>query len=226
MSSRFLPLLKKCPTAVYKAISILNKGPLNGETRVVDFQIGPPAGGLLTATVCIDHHRAFQCMLSDTFPSILPDLRDWMERCLRQDHEGTLHPEFITVDCPDTVLHVIMIHVGWEEERPVCGPVSFLVITRSDLDEPSLCCFCNTLETIRSLYDAILDCLERFRPFFDNPASWYDIKRFDCLNPLSTTDRMKGQIHSSLIEKKTCFFQKSRQCDDICQTPLLPLHPK
>ena len=116
MSSRFLISLKKGPLAVQKALSILNEASLDGETRIIDFQLGPPSHGKLPRRLFIDGRRALQCEFSDSDPSFLHDLREWMERCLVRDQEGTLHPELLTLNTVGTVLRFVMIHIGWDEE--------------------------------------------------------------------------------------------------------------
>ena len=78
---------------------------------------------------------------------------------------------------------------------------SFVVI-RSDWDDPAVCCFCDTLDTLRGLYHAVMDCLRRFRSLFDNEGYWYDVKRLDMLHPVSTTDRMLAGFYSRKLEIK------------------------
>ncbi len=208
MSHRFLISLKKWPLATQKALSILNEASRYGETRIVDFQFGPPSGGKLPFRLFIDGRRALLCELSDTAPSSLCKLREWMERCLVMDQEGVLHPELLTLDLRGLVLSMVLIHVGWDEVQSRAKPISFLVVIRSDMETPSVCCFCDTLDTITGLYQAILVCLRQYRSRFDSAKYWYDIKRHDRLNPVSTTERMLREIRSSKIEK-VAIYQKS-----------------
>lgn len=210
MSHRFLISLKKWPLATQKALSILNEASQYGETRIVDFQFGPPSGGKLPFRLFIDGRRALQCELSDTVPSFLRDLREWMERCLVMDQEGVLHPELLTLNLCGLVLSIVLIHVGWDEVDTRAKPVSFLVVTRSDMEAPSICCFCDTLDTIAGLYQAILVCLKQNRSRFNSAEHWYDVKRYDRLNPVSTTERMLSEIRSPKIEKVT-IYQKSHK---------------
>jgi hypothetical protein len=207
MSHRFLISLKKWPLATQKALSILNEASQYGETRIVDFQFGPPSDGILPFRLFIDGRRALLCELSDTSPSFLRKLREWMERCLVMDQEGVLHPELLTLDLRGLVLSIVLIHVGWDEVQSRAKPISFLVVIRSDMAAPTVCCFCDTLDTISGLYKAILVCLRQYRSRFDRAEFWYDVKRYDRLNPIPTTERMLSEIRSKKIEK-VALYQK------------------
>ena len=76
------------------------------------------------------------------------------------------------------------------------------------MEAPSGCCVCASLGSITGLYQAILVCLRQYRSRFDSAEYWYDAKRFDRLNPVSTTERMLREIRSSKIEK-VAIYQKS-----------------
>ena len=201
MSHRFLISFKEWPLAVKKALSILDENSLYGETRIVDFQIGPPFQGRLPFRLFVDGRRVLHCELSDTAPSFLHEIREWMERCLLFDQEGHLHPELLTLNSKNQVLSFVLIHVGWEEVDSRAKPISFLVVTRSDQKVPAVCCFCDTFDTIGDLYRALILCLRKYRSRFDSDEFWYDVKRLDGLNPVSTTERMLDEIRSSKIEK-------------------------
>ena len=201
MSHRFLITHKEWPLAVKKALTILDENSLYGEARIVDFQIGPPLQGRLPFRLFVDGRRALHCELSDTAPSFLHDMREWMERCLLFDQEGHLHPELLTLNARNLVLRFVLIHVGWDEVDSRAKPVSFLVVTRSDQKDPAVCCFCDTFDTIGDLYRALILCLRKYRSRFDSNEYWYDVKRLDGLNPVSTTERMLDEIRSSKIEK-------------------------
>lgn len=200
MTHRFLLSLKKWPLAVQQALSLLQEAPRYGEIRDIDFEAGPPVYGRLPLWIIVDGHKTLLCEPGDTYP-FLDQMRQWMERCLVCDREGTLHPEILTVDCTDTVFSIVVVHVGWDEDRNHASPVSLLIVVRSDRKVPAVCCFCHTLEIIGRLYKSITDCLELNRSRFDAPSGWWDAKRLDGLSPLSTTDRLLGQIHSQRIEK-------------------------
>lgn len=208
MAHRFLISFKKWPMAIQKAFSDLelDKDPLSGETRIVDFQIGPPQGGELPLRIFLDGRRALLCQLGDTSPSFLHDMREWMERCLVFDQEGHFHPEVLTLNCTGLVLSLTLIHVGWDEIAQRNTPISYLVVICSDREEPALCCFCDALETISGLYHALINCILRYRPRFDSGTDWYDVKRFDMLNPVRTSDRMLESILSSRIERITSSY--------------------
>ena len=200
MSHRFFLSLKKWPLAVQQALSLLQEAPQYGEIRDIDFEAGPPVYGRLPLWIIVDGHKTLLCEPGDTYP-FLDQMRQWMERCLVSDCEGTLHPEILTVDCTDTVFSVVVVHVGWDEDREKASPVSLLTVVRSDRKLAVVCCFCHTLDMIRRLYGSITDCLEHNRSRFDDPSGWWDAKRLDGLSPLSTTDRLLGQIRSPRIEK-------------------------
>jgi len=201
MSPRFLISLKKWPLAVEKALTILNEAPLYGETRLVDFQFGPPLRGVLPFRLFVDGRRVLHCELSDTAPSFLQELREWMERCLVLDREGVLHPALLTLDLKGMVLSLVLIHAGWDEVDSRAKPVSFLVIVCSDREEPAVSVFCDTLDTLGGLYHSLLDCLLRNRSRFDCDEHWFDVKRLDGLCPRSTTDRMIEQFRSRKMER-------------------------
>lgn len=201
MSLHFHISLEKCPKAVHKALSILKESRPCGETRSLAFHLGPPSRGKLPFQIDEDGRLALVCELSDVFPSFLEETREWMERCLVRDQQGTLHPEILTLDCVGMVMTFVMFHVGWDKGgHQAAVPISYFLVVRSDHKDPVICCFCNTLDTLSSLYDAFIDCLCRYRYLFDNPAFWYDVKRLDKMDAQSTTDRLLGQIRSSKIE--------------------------
>ena len=223
MSSRFFISLKKWPMAVQKALSFLIEAPQYGETCDIDFILGSPSGGKLPLYIDVNGHRALACELSDSYP-FLGSLRGWMERCLVQDSEGTLHPEIVTLDCADAVLSLVMVHAGWEDDNGRAEPVSLLAAIRSDREEPVLCCFCRTVETITRLYCSLLDGILRYAHLFDRNDTWYDVHSFDRLSPALTSERLFRQIQSPKIEK---FLSKSRRkllFDDLCQSGFLHLH--
>lgn len=202
MSQHFFPVIKKWPLAVQKALLKLNDASLSGETRIVDFQLGPPQHGELPLRLFLDGRRALMYLLNDTSLSFLQDMREWMERCLVFDQEGILHPELLTLDCTGLVVCFAMVHVGWDEVDSCSKPISFFAVIQSDCDEPALCCYCDTLDTLGGLYRAILECLKRYRALFERNDCWYDAKRLDKLTPIATTDRMLSQIRSRKLEIK------------------------
>lgn len=198
MSPRFLFSLREWPHAVQQALSYLNEAPIRGETRSVDFSLGPPSIGRLPLEVCIDGRKALLCELRDTKGSFLYEIRGWLERCLECDFDGNFHPEFLTLDCRGMVLCFLMIHVGWEEFTE--KPISYLTAVRQDRGEPVFGCFCLTIETIAAFYQALIRCLKRYRHLFNNPSRWYDIKRFDLLDERTSYDRLMDQVRSQKIE--------------------------
>ena len=202
MSQHFFPVIKKWPLAVQKALLKLNDASLSGETRIVDFQLGPPQHGELPLRLFLDGRRALMFLLNDTSLSFLQNVRDWMERCLVFDWEGILHPELLTLDCSGTVVCFAMVHIGWDEVDSRSKPISYFVAIQPDRDEPVLCCICDTLDTLGGLYRAILECLKRYRALFESNECWYDPKRLDKLTPSATTDRMLSQIRSRKLEIK------------------------
>ena len=208
MSPRYLLSLKKWPLAVEKALSIISEAPQDGATRTVDFQFGPPWKGRLPLRLFIDGRRVLQCELCDAYPSFLRDVRGWMERCLVLDKEGTLHPELLTLDCADTVLSLVLVHVGWEEDSLGAVPVSFFAAFRSGCDTPSACCFCSTPALIRELYEGLMDCLKRCRSLFDSPQHWHDVHRYDLLSAGTTTQRMMKDLQSARVERMCKIFHK------------------
>lgn len=201
MTSRFFVSIKKWPLSFRLAISSMTELPQYGETRRLDFIFGPPSEGRLPLQISIDGRRALLVELSDTKPSSLRTLRDWMERCLVHDREGTLHPELATIDCVNTVVNLAMIHVGWDNSGAHASPISLFVVTCSDRHEPPVKCFCHTVSTIRRLYKAIMDCLQLYRNRFDNPRYWYDVQRFNLLDSVSITDRLLSLVRSRQLEK-------------------------
>lgn len=222
MSSRFFLSLKKWPLAVRQALSCLIEAPQYGEMCDVNFILGSPSDGKLPLYIDVNGHRVLACELSDSYP-FLGSLRGWMERCLVQDREGTLHPEIVTLDGEDTVLSLVMVHAGWDDDNGRAEPVSLFAVIRSDSKEPVLCCFCLTVETISRLYCSLLDCIRKHGSLFDRNDTWYDVHSFDRLSPALTSERLFRQIQSPKIEK---FLSKSRRkmlFDDLCQSGFLHL---
>ena len=200
MSFRFFPSLKKWPMAVQEALSKAYKSDTSGVIRQISFSAGRPRCGKVPVTVAVDSHRAFFSEVSDTYP-VLDDLRDWMERCLTYDRNGTFHPEAVTIELADSVYSLVLFQVGWEENKrddPV--PVSVFIIMRHGVGFPILFAFCHPVETLRRLYNTIQSCLNKNRRFFDDPRYWYNVKRFDRLKPESITDRLLRRIKSQKIE--------------------------
>ena len=148
-----------------------------------------------------------RCEISDTNLSFLQDMREWLERSLKHDREGKRHPEMLTIDCIDMVLSFIIVQVGWDEP-PRKEPTSFFVIIRSDMDGPTAYCFCYTIDIICGLYEALLDCFERFRPLFDDADIWHDVKRYDRLNPTPTSERLLAQIRSERLDRIMIIVRK------------------
>lgn len=199
MSARFFPTLKKWPLAVSEALSLLEGSPLRGEVSEISFDIGPPSEGRLPLGLVVDGRKIFLGKLTDLHP-FLRHLREWMERCLVHDKEGTLHPETVTLDCADCVLSLLLIHVGWEDS-PRAEPVSLLIAVRSDRRSPVYCGFCRTFDVIVNLYSSLTGCLKKYRKRFDSPEFWFDVKRFDGLDERSTTDRMLEEIMSNRLNR-------------------------
>ena len=222
MSPRFFPSLKKWPLAVQQALSLLNEVPRYGETKTIDFDIGPPEHGRLPFRATIDGRMALLCELNDSFP-FLGELREWMERCLVSDREGTLHPEIVTLDCADAVLSMVMIHVGWEDDRGRPSPVSLFILIRSDRKDPVICCFCHTFQLIGNLYCAFLESLSS--PRFEDPEEWFDVRRFDTLSGKTVRQRLVESFRSGRIEKILRSFSIISRFDDVCQYGGLPLPP-
>lgn len=199
MSPRFLITLKKWPIAVQQAFSYLNEDSTYGEIVPIAFRFGPPSRGRLPLTMRIDGRMALRCEISDTNLSFLQDMREWLERSLKRDREGKHFPELLTIDCADMVLSLVIVHAGWDLP-PRKDPTSFFVIIRSDMDAPAAYCFSYTLDIIGGMYEALLECIERYRSSFDNPSVWYDVKRFDKLNPVPTSERLMEEIRSEKLD--------------------------
>ena len=199
MAAHFRITLTEWPAAVQKALKDLEESPEEGETSTVDFRFGSPSKGRLPVAILIDGKVAIRCEISDTNKTFLQDLRGWMERSLVFDKRGVNHSEVVTIDCAgDTVLSLIMMHVGWDVPLRI-SPISFFVAIIVGREEHF--CICDGLETIIGLYDAIIHCLHRYRSKFNNPAYWYDVKRFDLLNYVPTADYMLSQILSEKLER-------------------------
>lgn len=203
MAPSFLLSLRRCPLAIRKALFLLSDASPRGETRRVEFRAGPPRNGELPLRVLLDGREEYRAYLPDTHPSFLHEMRGWMERCLLLDREGTLHPEILTLSCRAEVLHLVLIHVGWEEGAGRrARPVSLLVIVSSRDGEPRLVCFCDTLETLAALYRAITGCLMRYRTRFDREGDWFDAKRLGASGAAPTSERLLGEIRSDILERK------------------------
>lgn len=201
MAPSFLLSLRRCPLAIQKALFLLSDASPRGETRRVEFRAGPPRNGEIPLRVLLDGREEYRAYLPDTHPSFLHEMRGWMERCLLLDREGTLHPEILTLSCRAEVLHLVLIHVGWEEGDGRARPVSLLVIVSSRDGEPRLVCFCDTLETLAALYRAITDCIRRYSSRFDGD-DWFDARRHDTLDGSPTSERLLGEIRSGVLERK------------------------
>ena len=205
MSPRFFSSLKKWPLALQEALSQACKTELSGNIRRISFKLGKPGRGILPVSVDIDGHRALFVEVSDLYP-VLGNLRDWMERCLSFDRNGRFQPEILTMNLADSVYSIVMIHVGWEDVERDSRAVSVFIVIREGHRHPLLCEFCYPVDTLCNLYEAIRSCLNDYRRLFDSPECWYDVKRFNKLDPRSTTDRLLKIIKSSLIELKSANF--------------------
>lgn len=201
MAPSFVLSLRRCPLAIQKALSLLSDASPRGETRRVEFRAGPPRNGFLPLRVLLDGKEECGLHLPDTYPSFLHEMRGWMERCLLLDREGSLHPEMLTLSCRSEVIHLVLIHVGWEEGDGRARPVSLLAIVSSRDEEPLMVCLCDTLETLAALYRALTDCLRRYSSRFDGD-DWFDARRHDTLDGSPTSERLLGEIRSGVLERK------------------------
>lgn len=131
-----------------------------------------------------------------------------MERSLVLDREGHLHPEVVTLDCAEGVLRMGWFHAHWEMRGAHAVPVSCLIVLCPGEEVPAVFCFCKTLETIGSLYGALLECFRRYRVLFNDPEQWYDVRRFDHLNSVPTAERLLGESRSTKIEKMCKVYRK------------------
>lgn len=186
--------------AVKQALSdmIVNSG--LGKISVIDFELGPPHGGRLSFRFVVDGCCMPLCEPNDAYP-FLESLRDWMERSLVCDKEGTLHPEILTIDCTEAVYSVILFQAGWEEFSEEAEAVSGLIIIRSGQNRPIFRGFCRTRQTITRLYCSVVKGIRRYGTLFNTPGSWYDTGRFSLLDRRTTTDRLLARIHSEKLEK-------------------------
>ena len=193
------------PQSVRQALSLLEKAAKSGETSSVEFRFGPPRRGRLPFQIIIDGRTALRCEISDTNRSFLQDLRAWMEGCFVQDRDGWFHPGLLTLDLADDVLFVVIIHMSWEDDS--ARPLFYFTAFRRKRARP-VYCFCYGIDTICGLYESLLDCLIRYRKDFDNPAVWHDVKRYDLLDPVTTTERLLAQIRSRKLDYFCTFTRK------------------
>jgi hypothetical protein len=204
----FIPS-KKWPEAVSEALSYITELPEHGDIDEPVFLFGPPFHGRLPLRVRVKGHTTPLCVLGDEYP-FLDELRDWMERCLTYDRLGIFHPEIATLDTPDGVCYLLMVHAGWERPRQFdVSSISELIVILSDCNKPAFRCFCRTRETIRDLYGAILECIHEYRSLFDGSMHWYDTDSFSLLDKESCSARMEKLIRSRAIEIKTGFHGKN-----------------
>ena len=204
MSSTFLPMLTDWSQPVQESFAELQKQ--IGHLHSVAFRFGPPESGLLPFQIYVDGRKALWCNLSDAYPYFLADIRGWLERCLLVDKDSHTHPEVLTLDCADTVLWIILYQAGWEDEDGF--PTSGLVAFREDRKQSSVTCFCPTREVISGIYDGLLGCLRRYRHLFDRSSVWYDVKRFNLMDPRTTTDRMIEDFRSERLDRMHFFRRK------------------
>lgn len=204
MPSHFFIPSKKWPEAVREALSSITD--LHGHGDIDDpvFALGPPDKGRLPFRISVKGHTTILCVLSDEYP-FLDELRGWMERCLVYDRYGFFHPEIATLDTPEGVCYLLMVHAGWEELRSEASCVSELIVIHSNCRKPSFRCFCRTRETIRDLYEAIQRTISEYESLFNDDSIWYDKYRFSCLDFKTCSSRMMSQIRSETIEIKTGF---------------------
>ncbi len=209
MPSRFFIPSKKWPEAVIEALSRITDLPERGDIDEPVFLFGPPSRGRLPFRIRAKGHTTPLCELGDEYP-FLEELRGWMERCLEYDRYGTFHPEIATLDTPDGVCYLLMVHAGWEKERlSDVSPVSQLIVVRSDQERPAFRCFCRTRETVGNLYGAILRTIREYRVRFDDLTVWYDTHAFSALDKVSTSAWMESRIRSTVIEMKTNYRNPS-----------------
>lgn len=144
----------------------------------IGFELGPPINGRLPCRIILCGCKKTLCELSDIYPPF-DDIRCWMERALRFDHNGRHHEEVLTLDCRDAVYTVHLMHAGWED-APSNGyrdhrSLSVFIVIRSGTDTPLLSELCRTYRLIGNLYCAVLDCLSSNRERFDNNRDWFFI---------------------------------------------------
>lgn len=185
----------------------MNQAAMDGEMRTVDFLFGPPSRGRLPFEILIDGRKVLRCELSDTDKTFLYDIREWLERSTIRDHNGDFHPECLTLDCHRGVLTFILAHSGWDYSGSK-RPSSCLIIFRHYKVNPEVTCFCDTFDFILGVYKSLTDCLIRYRKLFDNPSCWYDVRRFDRLNQVPTSERLLSEFQSEKLEILCKSFRK------------------
>jgi len=199
MSPRFLLSQTELPLAILDSLSRISEGKQYEDTRQIHFDLQAPRGGMIPVCVEVDGRRALRCEVCDT-ENILEELRSWLERCLVSDRYGTLHPEIVTLNLVGHVYHMALLHAGWEESGKHPEPVGLLAIYRSDQKKTLLSEFCMITEFVTDLYRGILDYLRKYRSMFDNSPEWYNLTRFDHLNPDRLSDHLIDCFRSEFVE--------------------------
>lgn len=207
MAPRFLFSRREWPQAVETALSYMNQSALDGEMRTVDFLFGPPSRGRLPFEILIDGRKTLRCELSDTDKTFLYDIREWLERSTIRDRNGDPHPECLTLDYRGGVLTFFLAHSGWDHPGSK-RPTSYLIVLRHNRIVPAMSCFCDTFGFILGMYESMMACLNRYRDLFDDPACWYDVRRFDRLNPVPTSERLLSEFQSEKLEILCKSFRK------------------
>lgn len=200
MTPRFFISQKKLPLAVKKALSIMLGSSDYGEISSVDFELGRPKHGRLPFRIIIDGHKEMQCEPSDVHP-LLDQLRDWMERCLAFDRNGEMSFECVKLECGDDVYLLTLFHAGWTTLRGRAEPISGFIVSRSCSDNPILHRFCMTNQLISRLYKSITWGIIHYSREFNDERNWYYVKRYDRLDPRTTSDHMLARIHSDKLER-------------------------
>lgn len=204
MQSRFFTPSKKWPEAVRKALSIITDLPVNGEVDEPLFSFGPPVHGRLPFRIRLGGRTAVSFELGGDYP-FLEEFRDWMERCLVFDRHGVFHPEIVTFDTAGGVLHLLMVHAGWEKGLAfgACS-ISELIVVESDRDIPAFRCFCRTRETVRALYGALVWAVCEYGEEIDEASVRHAMQQSPYTGT-SRSRRMEVLLQSRTIETKTGF---------------------
>lgn len=188
------------PKAVIAALEHLVYSPDGGRISDVEFEMGRPHGGRLPFRIIVDGRVKLLCELTDVYP-FLERLRDWMERCLYIDRNGEMGFESIKLECRDDVYLLMLCQAGGDVTEMDDRILSGIIVARNRSSMPVLSRLCPLYQVLGRLYEAIIRCIERNRSAFNNPSTWYDVKRFDRLDKRDTADRLLEKIHSEKMER-------------------------
>ena len=172
---------RKLAKAYRSLIDFITDTPDDAEPEDIDFLFGSPYQGYLPLYIIRNGRKQFLCTLCDIYPPF-EKIKDWLERASVINSAGFYCSEVVTLDCRESTITFALFQTRWSYRGEVNKALSVLQILQAGSGKPTVFCLCNTEKTMRNMYRAMFDCLERNKNRFDETENWtlYERRWLDC----------------------------------------------